>query len=123
MVARYGDRFLRRAFHEDERGLGAASLAARWAAKEALFKALGIASVGDGNRNLLSLRPQFHEIRVSRGGSPRFDFFGATTATVETLIGGGGGRNREKQNGIIHLSISHDEKFAIAIVVIERPVH
>jgi holo-[acyl-carrier protein] synthase len=99
---------LRRFFHSEEietvlsRGTsGAASLAARFAAKEAYGKALGMGLRG------INLR----EIRVSLNekGKP------------ELLLEG---RAREQYESLalkaVHLSLSHDGGMAIAMVVLER---
>lgn len=78
------------------------SLAGRFAAKEALIKALPDL-------------PGFtwHDIRVvaDAHGSPSFELSGATAATV-----------RRHGAGAIHLSISHDAGAAIAFVVVEAGV-
>ncbi|WRH18166.1 holo-ACP synthase [Microbacterium sp. JZ37] len=89
-----------RLFTEHERGLPLRSLAARYAAKEALIKALG---GSDG--------VTWTEIEVARLGereAPRFELTGATAQTVASL-------------GItaLHLSLSHDAGLAIAYVTAE----
>jgi holo-[acyl-carrier protein] synthase len=73
------------------------SLAARFAAKEALIKAL---NAGNGI--------QWHEAEVVNlnGGKPVFNFYGAVADLVD-------GAN-------VHLSISHDAGVATAIVVVEH---
>ena len=92
-------RLLERLFTEVERGLAPASIAARFAAKEALAKALG-APVG--------LR--WHDVTVHRAddGRPHLDVRGTVAARAEEL-------------GIdsLHLSISHDAGIASAVVVAE----
>lgn len=89
-----------RLFAPEERGLSAASLAARVAAKEATGKALG--NPGD-----LS----WHDVivRKTAEGRPYLVVRGATLETVERL-------------GIraLHLSLSHDGALATAMVVAER---
>jgi holo-[acyl-carrier protein] synthase len=74
------------------------SLAARFAAKEALLKALGT-----GLRNGL----QWKEIEVEndRLGKPYFSFHGQTADVIN--------------NRMVHLSLSHTADNAIAFVVIE----
>jgi holo-[acyl-carrier protein] synthase len=77
------------------------SLAGKFAAKEALYKALHV----DGNvRHALS----FHEAEVFNevNGRPAFLFYGA----LATLLSG----------TKVHLSISHDGAIASAFVIIER---
>lgn len=75
--------------------------AGRFAAKEALLKALGTGWVGG---------TQFNEIEVRNDelGKPYFQFYGETAHTIEKL-----------GNANIHLSISHTNKSATAFVVIE----
>lgn len=93
-------RLAERLFTVAERGLAPASVAARFAAKEALAKALG-APVG--------LR--WHDAEVERGadGSPRLLVRG-TVATRAELLG----------IDTLHLSLSHDAGIASAVVVAER---
>lgn len=82
-----------------ERGL--VSLAGKFAAKEALYKALHV----DGSiRHALS----FHEAEIFNepNGRPAFLFYGA----LATLLSG----------TKVHLSISHDGAMATAVVIIER---
>ncbi len=78
----------------------AAAVAGRWAAKEAVLKALGgsIAHI------------PYHSIAVLRTGSgaPRVELVGAAAAA---LVANGGLQ--------VHLSISHEREFAVATVVIE----
>ncbi|MBG6239045.1 holo-[acyl-carrier protein] synthase [Mycetocola sp. CAN_C7] len=89
-----------RLFAESERDKPLRSLAGRFAAKEALIKALGSS---DGVRWL--------DITVSNSaeGDPRFDLSGQTADVVAA-------------RGItsLHLSMSHDAGAAIAFVVAER---
>jgi holo-[acyl-carrier protein] synthase len=104
-VARFGvaldrtPRLRTRLFTEAERGLPLASLAARFAAKEALAKALG-APVG--------LR--WHDAEVHRGadGRPHLTMAGTVAARAEAL-----GASRT------HVSLSHDAGIASAVVVLE----
>lgn len=87
-----------RLFAVNERELPVESLAARFAAKEALVKALG---GGDG----LS----WTDIEIPRGeGRPRFVFSGKSARHIDTL-------------GVeIHLSLSHDGGLATASVIAEE---
>lgn len=84
-------------FTEFERVKSIQSLAARFAAKEALVKALN-----DENRIL------WHEAEIINleSGKPEFIFYGALADLVDTAN--------------VHLSISHDAGIATAIVIIEQ---
>ena len=86
---------LDRVFTPAERDLPVESLAARFAAKEALAKALGVPA---------GLR--WHEAEVTSGGAPTFVLSGAVAAEVGS--------------GSVHLSLSHDGGMAIAYVVLEH---
>jgi holo-[acyl-carrier protein] synthase len=106
-VARFGATLERtptlreRLFTTGERDLPLNSIAARFAAKEALAKALG-APTG----------MHWHDAEVHRGadGRPHFEVRGTVAAAVRAL-------------GIttIHLSLSHDAGIASAVVVAEGP--
>ena len=104
------DKLLERFFHPQEieyvksRGAGAlASLAARFAAKEAFGKALGTGIRGFSLRNV--------RVAPSEGGKPRLMLCGDALEAA-------------KGAGQMHLSLSHDGGIAAAIVVIEgNPVH
>jgi len=89
-----------RLFAQSERDLPLRSLAGRFAAKEALIKALGSS---DGVRWL--------DIEVITGaeGDPGFRLAGTTASVVD-------------RRGItaLHLSMSHDAGIAMAFVVAER---
>ena len=90
---------LARLFTPAEAGRPPASLAARFAAKEALAKALG-APVGMA----------WHDAEVvsEESGRPRFDLRGTVLARANDL-------------GVasVHLSLSHDAGIASAVVVLE----
>lgn len=88
-----------RLFTQAERELPLASLAARFAAKEALIKALG-GSVGLG----------WHDLEVVRDAD-RAPSFAATSALVAALAGRGADR--------AHLSLTHDAGVATAFVIVE----
>ena len=92
-------RFLERVFTPGERELGRHSLAARWAAKEALAKALG-APPGLVWRDAEVVRDQ--------SGRPRLLVSGTVAARAQEL-------------GIssFHVSLSHDAGVASAIVIAE----
>jgi holo-[acyl-carrier protein] synthase len=104
-VERFGETLERtpalldRLFTDEERSLPLNSLAARFAAKEALAKALG-APVG----------LQWHDATVRRGedGRPHVQISGTVEARAEAL-------------GVhaIHVSLSHDAGIASAVVVAE----
>ncbi|MFT4135436.1 holo-ACP synthase [Microbacterium sp.] len=90
---------MRRLFAPAERTLRPHSLAARYAAKEALIKALG---GSDG------VRWTDIEVVSEPSGRPVFALAGTTAAVVE-------GRGIAR----LHLSLSHDAGLAIAYVVAE----
>jgi holo-[acyl-carrier protein] synthase len=100
-----GTRFLERCFTENERAScnvrvdRAQAFAARFAAKEALVKALGAP-------------PGLHwtdmEVASSRSGAPTFKVTGAAARQVK------------KHKAKIHLAITHDAGIAAATVVLER---
>lgn len=105
-VARFGTALERtpslrtRLFTEAERLLPLTSLAARFAAKEALAKALG-APAG----------MHWHDAEVHRrpDGRPHLQVTGTVAARV-----------RECTIDVLHLSLSHDAGIASAVVVAER---
>jgi holo-[acyl-carrier protein] synthase len=105
-VARFGDTLARtpglrvRLFTEAERELPLASLAARFAAKEALAKALGAPA---------GLHWTDAEVRTDAGGRPRLELRG-TVAARATALGA----------ETVHVSLSHDAGIASAVVVVER---
>ena len=92
-------RLVQRLFTEDEQNLPLASQAARFAAKEALAKALG-APVG--------LRWLDASVRTDATGRPH-------------LVMAGTVAERARQLGVaaLHLSLSHDAGIASAVVVAE----
>lgn len=107
-LARFGERFLRRVFTDreraycEERGQGRAqSLALRWAAKEAVSKALG-----SGIRRGVNFRDI--EVTSDRLGRPSIELHG-------------GAKTAAKKKGIVsvHLSLSHDGPLAVAFAVAE----
>ena len=105
-VARFGESLDRtpamreRLFTPLERDRPLASLAARFAAKEALAKALG-APTGLGWLDA--------EVVNAPSGDPRMDIRGSVLARAEEL-------------GVasVHVSLSHDAGIASAVVVLER---
>lgn len=94
------DGLLHRLFAESERTLPVHSLAARFAAKEALIKALG-GSEGLG----------WHDAVIEKTGAGA-PFFAPTDALLQLLAD----RGLEHP----HLSLTHDAGVATAFVVIER---
>lgn len=89
---------LERVFTPSERSLGVGSLAARWAAKEALAKALGAPA---------GLQWQDAEV-VREGGRPRLEVRGTVAAAASDQ-----GVSR------FHVSLSHDAGVASAVVIAE----
>ena len=105
--ARFGDRFLQRVFTPAERDYCLArydvahGLAGRFAAKEAVFKALSPAR---------PTRVNWQEIAIaSDGDAPRVELSGAAAGWADAL---GVGR--------IHVSISHERTLAVALAVAEK---
>lgn len=92
-------RLVERLFAEGERRLPARSLAARFAAKEAVIKALG------GSDALT-----WHDLEVVNGpsGAPSF-------AMPAALVAASAVRGADR----LHLSLSHDGGFACAFVIAE----
>ena len=84
-------------FTEGERGLSPQSLAARFAAKEALYKALSPST---------GLNWHDAEVITLENGKPAFLFRGV----IADLIDGAS----------VHVSLSHDGGIASAIVIVER---
>ena len=121
LLQRWGDRFLRRAYHEAEiataNGLVATNsdradefLATRWAVKEGVYKALGDPSVQRVAR--------FPEIRLKP-----FEATGERFSPVSVeLTGGTLEAARAAGIGRVHVSTSHDGEYAVAYVMIERAI-
>lgn len=91
------DEFILRYFSENERSLRIEKLAGRFAAKEALFKALDVQEL---------FRWDEVEVILELNGSPKFNF--------KNLLA------HYAQDKNIHLSISHSNHDAIAVVIIEN---
>ncbi len=104
-VGRFADALARtptlreRLFTEQERERPLASLAARFAAKEALAKALGAPT---------GMHWLDAEVVNEASGDPQFDIRGSVLARANDV----GARN-------VHLSLSHDAGIASAMVVLE----
>ena len=90
-----------RLFSPAEAELPPASLAARFAAKEAIAKSLGAPA---------GLAWHDAEVVKEEGGRPRFVLSGTVLASAQAL----GATD-------VHLSLSHDAGIASAIVVLEGP--
>jgi holo-[acyl-carrier protein] synthase len=107
LVQKHGERFLRRVFTpaEIEYAMPKASryqhLAGRFAAKEAVFKALGTGWARGVSWKLV-------EVRAGDGGAPSARLSGGA---AERLSAMGGSR--------VHLSITHTEGLAAATAVVE----
>jgi holo-[acyl-carrier protein] synthase len=107
-IERHGSRFLEKVFlpsellwYERKRSAAVEDLAGRFAAKEAMMKALGT-----GWRRGV----QFRQIEVlnERSGKPTIRLSGRTLEVAEALGVEG-----------IHVSISHERTHAVAVVVLE----
>ena len=107
-IDRYGSRFLNRVYTAGEQAYclrkrnSAESLAARFAAKEAFFKALGTGWI----ENTL-----FNEVEIINNidGKPEIHLSGLTQNTINAM-----GINR------ILVSLSHIKTMASAIVILEK---
>ena len=99
-IERFGDKFSRRLFTEEELGYCLAKarpeihLAARFAAKEAFFKAIGLR---EGIK-------RFKDVSVVRGPD------GAPSLEVKGL----------GSSNMVHVSISHDGDYTVAEVIVEE---
>jgi len=107
-VERHGDRFLNRVFTDSERKYcigrrhAEVHLAARFAAKEAALKALGTGlSQGISWRDV--------EVGRHRSGKPELQFHNVAADVLDTL-----------EAADIHISLSHTNIYAVALVVIGR---
>jgi len=106
ILERWGDRFLRRVFTGAEvdycafRHCPARSLAARFAAKEAFFKAV---SGGGRGKSAAPIRFKDVEVIIEPNGAPRLKSRGAA---------------REALGGCLaSVSLSHEQDLAVAIVI------
>ena len=101
VATRWGERFLKRVYTEAELGIcknRAPALAARFAAKEAVMKALGTGVKGVGWREI--------EVLANSDGKPLLHLHG-------------GARRKAKELGMgeLGISLSHSREYAIASVV------
>ncbi len=105
ILARRGERFLRRIFtsHEALTRGGVATLARAWSVKEATLKALGAADPMSGAR--------YREVEYVAGHPP---------GTGAVRLSGRAGRAAERA-GVTrcHLAVDHDRRWAWAWVVLE----
>jgi holo-[acyl-carrier protein] synthase len=115
-IARWGERFLRRVFTPAEIAAyhgRITSLAARWAAKEATAKLLGVGlrGLGGGERPAGSAAVGWTEIEVLNAptGRPQLMLYGRAAA-----------RARMMNLGPIAISLSHTRLHAIASVVAQE---
>lgn len=107
LLARYGDRFLRRVFTDAEAEYAKKSvrqaerLAGRFAVKEAVMKAFGTGK----SQGIL-----WRDVETIRGalGKPEVRLYGNADKYLKTING-----------NTIHVSISHDGGKAMAFVIIE----
>ncbi|MBK7702115.1 MAG: holo-ACP synthase [bacterium] len=105
-IERHGDRFLNRCFRPDEIALaarrgaqGPATLASRWAAKEAFVKAIGAAG---------PIAYRDVEVVHREGGPAVLRLHGNAAAA---LSASGAGR--------VLLSLSHEREIALAVVILD----
>ena len=111
VIQRHGQRFLERTFTQAEQALAQRRsepclfYAGRFAAKEAFMKALGTGII-----------EQVHwtdiEILASRSGQPIATISGGTLTRLRRLADRG-------SDTVVHVSISHDARLAIALVILE----
>ena len=100
-IARWGEKFLRRVYTEPELRLyhdKPSSLAARFAGKEAVIKAVVAQTEGLGWKNI--------EILSDSNGRPLVHLYGKAKSKADDL-----GLNR------LAISLSHSKEYAIAFVV------
>lgn len=108
VLERRGDRFVHRVFTSEEQDYCRAHrdpspyFAARFAAKEALFKALGT-----GWARGVTWRDA--EVQRQESGAPRLTLTGCARKLAD-----------ERGAQRIHVSLSHAEEAAIAIVILEK---
>lgn len=110
-VSFFGERFLTRIYTEAEKqycfrrhNWNYQALAARFAAKEALYKALPA---------YFQPHIQWLDIQVDRlpGGQPALQF----SSPIQTLV--------DQNQWKIWLSLTHEKDYALAVVAIEKPGH
>jgi len=105
IVEKWGDRFISRILTDNEkhfclnRSNSVSSIAARFAAKEALYK-----SIPESLQQHAGWQDM--EVISDNSGRPHVRLFGELAAGLE--------------NYKVHISLSHSQKSAIAIIVIEK---
>ena len=108
IIRKWGQKFLQRVFSEEEINYcgrhiqSAIHYGARFAAKEAFLKALGIG---------LGMGVKLREIEVVRGDQGKPDL---------SLRDGAQLHLEKREIKIIHLSLTHTKKYATAIVILEK---
>jgi len=108
LLKMFGDRFLRKVFTESEiqegknRALPAQEFSVLFAAKEAVQKCLGV-------RMFTSIKFREIEILSRKGNKPLVKLLGKAKEMAEKL---GGGQ--------IHLSLSHEGGYALAVAIFEK---
>ena len=112
-IARWAERFIARVFTASERAESGGqihSLAARWAAKEAAAKALGIGVAGLGAQVVVGvgIAARWHDLEVRRlpRERPQLVLHGVAQARAAAL----GWQS-------VSLSLSHSRDYAVAFVV------
>jgi len=109
LIVRHGERFLRRVFTDQEvqycqRAVHSAQrFATRFAAKEAVLKALGV-----GWQKGVSFREV--EVRINKLGAPSVELGGRALEISRSL-------SVER----LFISLSHDRNYAVALAVAEAP--
>lgn len=109
ILKRSGERFTGRVYSEDEieycqkRARPATHFAARFAAKEAFLKSIGVGFAGK-----IALKDI--EVLTDQQGKPYFNI----NDSMKTIL------NRWGDTPVVHLSITHTGKNAAAVVVLEK---
>lgn len=108
IMERWRERFIRRVYSEEEmrycsaKAYPAQHFAARFAAKEAFLKGVGLGMAGGiGFRNV--------EVMTGAKGKPELRFHGRAREMVDRA-------------GVTesHISLSHTDRYAVAVVVLEK---
>ncbi|MDO9529190.1 MAG: holo-ACP synthase [Syntrophales bacterium] len=111
ILKRWGERFTDRVYTEDEleycqkRAHPATHFAARFAAKEAFLKSIGVGLAGE-----ITLKDI--EVLTNQQGKPYLNF----SDRIKPIL------NRCGGTPAVHLSITHTSKYATAVVVLENRV-
>jgi len=107
IIEKWHEKFVRKIYSEGEirycssRGYPAQHFAARFAAKEAFLKGVGLGMAGGvGFRDV--------EVTTGAGGEPELDFHGRAREMVDRA-------------GITksHITLSHTDRYAVAFIVLE----